>query len=66
MKKFTRQKREHSALVGLTATDRFILRFFARRGSFVPYKGLQIRTREQLDAKIAELGPNWKTIVLEV
>jgi len=40
----------------LSVQDRFVLRFWHRYEAFVPFKGVTLRTREQLDAKVKEVG----------
>lgn len=45
-----------AAFEALAVQDRFALRFWHRYGAFIPGKGLTLRTREQLAAKVAELG----------
>jgi phage terminase large subunit-like protein len=45
-----------AAFESLTVQDRFVLRFWHRYGAFIPLKGIALRSRAQLDAKIRELG----------
>jgi len=45
-----------AAFETLAVQDRFLLRFWHRYAVFVPLKGITLRTREQLDAKVKELG----------
>jgi len=44
------------AIESLSVQDRYVLRFWHRYSAFVPHKGIELRTGEQLEAKVAELG----------
>lgn len=45
-----------AAIESLAVQDQFVLRFRHRYGAFIPHKGIELRSQEQLEATMTQLG----------